>query len=143
MSRYAASWVYFILAPDVDLVKIGHTHSRYPERRLHEIQGMCPVVLKRLAIMPGSWDDEQELHRKFAAYRSHGEWFRFEIEIIDFVREHGRPWPKPEPRSPRRARTALTCERCNGRFRTAESDRFCPCCVEMVLAEQRAAARRN
>lgn len=63
--------VYFILGGE--LVKIGK--SRDPERRMKDLQMMCPVPLT-LARTIKSWGGfERALHKHLDEYRKHGEWF--------------------------------------------------------------------
>lgn len=72
----ARGWVYFIRFSD--RIKIGRSGS--PTDRLRAIPHD-----EVLAIIPGTVDDEQGYHRRFAALRVTGEWFRAEQELRDFV----------------------------------------------------------
>lgn len=49
------------------------------ESRLRGIQGMCPVPLRIVRVIAGGERLERELHRRFAAYRMHGEWFSADV----------------------------------------------------------------
>lgn len=55
-------------------LKIGFT-AEDAQRRLYELQMASPVKLELLATTESTMQREFELHRKFAARRSHGEWF--------------------------------------------------------------------
>lgn len=87
--RTRRSYVYFIKAENVGLVKIGY--SDRPEERLKSIQGMSPVPLRLLGWMPGSQQDERDLHARFAHLHSHGEWFRVDDDLAALIEEvpHG------------------------------------------------------
>ena len=65
---------YVIHAPEVGRVKIGCTKDD-PAKRLKTLQCGSPCELRLHSILEGGWQREQELHRAFADYRLHGEWF--------------------------------------------------------------------
>lgn len=67
--------VYAIGSAQSNLVKIGRT-TELPER-LAAIQRMSPVRLLLLWSTGGGYALESALHRRFKAYRQHGEWFDF------------------------------------------------------------------
>jgi hypothetical protein len=69
-----ARLVYFLEAVGLDRVKIGWTNKL--KRRLGGLQTASPVRLKLLAALPGSRKDEVAFHRKYKAFRLHGEWFQ-------------------------------------------------------------------
>lgn len=71
--------VYFIGCKEVGRVKIGFSEAA--EVGLAHLQCGSPVDLVLLATMPGTEDDERELHKRFAACRLHGEWFERTAEI--------------------------------------------------------------
>lgn len=85
--------VYFIQAAEAARVKIGY--SADPPGRLDELSTGSPVPLALIAVMPGDPSDEAQLHERFAADRTHGEWFRRSPEIEAFIAEmieqHGAP----------------------------------------------------
>jgi hypothetical protein len=73
--------VYFIQAVNGGLIKIGVATD--PAARLAEIQRMCPIPLRILAVRPGvGQPGEAALHRRFAAARRHGEWFEPTAELL-------------------------------------------------------------
>jgi len=75
-------WVYFIEVGG--LIKIGFTVNVF--RRGAEY----PPSAELLALYPGALADEQELHRKFAAYRQAGrEWYMDCAEIRDHIDQIG------------------------------------------------------
>lgn len=78
-------WVYFILADDLGLVKIGHADN--VRTRLDSLRGMSPVGLTLIATIQGDQILERSLHKKFARLRDHGEWFRYTMEISQFIKE--------------------------------------------------------
>ncbi len=65
-------------------VKIGFT-AGYVEHRLKVLQIGAPERLTIVAEFPGTMQDETALHRRFAAYRTVGEWFRREGEVSAFI----------------------------------------------------------
>lgn len=76
--------VYFIRRADgVGPVKIGC--SSVPEMRLECFQNWSPEPLCVLAYVPGSFLDEQRLHRQFASVRLHSEWFEPVPELLSLV----------------------------------------------------------
>ena len=88
-TRKDFGWVYFVLAREVNRVKIGFT-TYDPGYRLQTIQANSPVTLKIIAVLQGPREWESKLHKKFTAWRLHGEWFTFSEEInqyVEFLRE--------------------------------------------------------
>ena len=91
MSKEPTGFVYFVVAAFVGLVKIGYA-GRDPDDRLASLQTGSPVPLERLAPVRGTRELEQELHKRFADLRTHGEWFQLGQPIKDFILYHGSPW---------------------------------------------------
>lgn len=77
--------VYLIEARN-GLVKIGCANA--PEHRLSVIAGHSPIPVRLIAVLPGHFEVEGELHRRFAAYRENREWFRLSGDFADFVDRH-------------------------------------------------------
>lgn len=71
------SYVYFMRRER--LIKIGV--STWPSRRA---QGLNASIL---AMTPGSYGLERELHERFAALRQHGEWFEPGPELLAYINE--------------------------------------------------------
>ena len=78
--------VYFIGAESTNLIKIGTTNGN-AEYRLNQIKTMSPVPLRVIGSIPGDREVEKELHKRFARYRHHGEWFVLEGELQEYVFE--------------------------------------------------------
>jgi hypothetical protein len=74
--------IYFISCGD-DLIKIGHTTNL--RSRLRSLRTATPKELRVLFVIPGTRDDEQELHRKFSGHRAGREWFFRCDAILDFI----------------------------------------------------------
>lgn len=75
--------VYFVRAAN-GLVKIGV--SADPRGRLKSLQTASPVRLELALVLPGQGaDGEAALHARFAAYRSHGEWFHNAPALVEFM----------------------------------------------------------
>lgn len=78
--------IYFIQAEVIGNIKIGFTDADDADVRLAALQTGSPVPLKILATIPGSQEDEKNLHRRFWAHRVCGEWFKPVAELLDTVR---------------------------------------------------------
>jgi|SRR6185437_12729787 len=81
------SWVYFLQEGDASgPIKIGTTTGN-PHARRRRLQTGNSKVLTLLVAVPGTRDDEQALHERFASLRirSEGEFFRFEPVLAAFV----------------------------------------------------------
>lgn len=79
----SCTWIYFI--EGAGLVKIGAT-TQPPRRRLQILALSSPVPLTLLAVIPGQ-HREQELHDRFRASHSHGEWFTLTPDLKAFIDE--------------------------------------------------------
>jgi len=73
-------FVYFIQGIDGGLIKIGSTSD--VKSRLKTLQAGSPVLLRVLGSIEGSLTGELGLHKRLAAYRTHGEWFVPHAEVI-------------------------------------------------------------
>lgn len=80
----ASNFVYFLAAGP--FLKIGKT-SGAPDARIRELQTGCPFPIHLVAHTTGGMKRERELHKQFAKYRAHGEWFRHEGDLAVFVQE--------------------------------------------------------
>jgi hypothetical protein len=78
--------IYFISADDT-VVKIGHTTNL--RARLRSLRTAHPKELHILLAIPGSRDDELELHRRFAEFRVGREWYKLVEPIISYIAESG------------------------------------------------------
>ena len=83
-------FIYFILNIDSQGVKIGR--SKNVEKRKNSLQTANPVELILLkAIKVDSEKEaknkESELHQKFAHLNILGEWFKFDIELQEFIQK--------------------------------------------------------
>jgi hypothetical protein len=68
--------IYFIEAVGVGHIKIGFTDGDDALVRLATLQTGSPVPLRLLGTIPGTMEDETNLHRQFAAANVTGEWFK-------------------------------------------------------------------
>lgn len=75
--------VYFFSCAEAKAIKIGHSDD--PEARLRACQTGCPLPLTLLGSIPGGVRKERELHGLFSGLRIHGEWFRSEPELLEFI----------------------------------------------------------
>ena len=85
--------IYFLACGDY-LIKIGHT-TNLPSR-LRSLRTATPKELRVLLVIPGTRDDEQELHRKFDAHRAGREWFFRCDAILEFISVHRMTAPADE-----------------------------------------------
>jgi len=77
------SYVYFIDAGN--LIKIGVTKD--VGKRLAALKTGSPVQLAILGFIPGTKQKEKELHHRFSSYRTHGEWFEKNDDLINYIKE--------------------------------------------------------
>lgn len=76
--------VYFIRPVGMNgPVKIGH--SVVPESRLDVLSVWSPLPLHLIGSVPGTYADEQFLHRAFVATHSHREWFFYSAELGETI----------------------------------------------------------
>ena len=77
--------VYFIESYSGE-IKIGRAVD--PSVRLLDLQTGSPVGLRLIGSTPETKDmNERSLHRRFASFRLHGEWFRREPDLLAFIEE--------------------------------------------------------
>lgn len=74
--------VYFVTF-DREFVKIGFATDI--TARMRALQTAMPQPLHLMLALPGTLKDERDLHRRFAADRVQGEWFRLSPEIEAFI----------------------------------------------------------
>lgn len=77
--------IYFVEAVGVGNIKIGFTGADDVQFRIDQLQTGCPVPLRLLNAVPGTEQDEKDLHRRFAANRVHGEWFKPAPELLALI----------------------------------------------------------
>lgn len=75
--------IYFISTSDGLFTKIGWVKcAQWADLRRDQLQIGNPVALRlELVVTPGSIAQERKLHRRFAALRASGEWFRRDAEL--------------------------------------------------------------
>ncbi len=77
--------VYLIADTEKRWCKIGY--SATPKKRISGIQTASPLKIEIISIIAGDTTDEKELHKKFKDKRLNGEWFKYDEEIINYIRE--------------------------------------------------------
>lgn len=82
-STKTGEFVYFLSAGP--FIKIGKSTGR-PDARIRELQTGCPYPLTLIAHIVGGLREEFALHKRFAQYRTHGEWFKHEGELAAHIR---------------------------------------------------------
>lgn len=75
--------IYFIQDTETRRIKIGV--STDPAQRLKQLQTAHASELKLIAVMDGSFSDEQALHQLFT--RKRGEWFEPTKDLLAFISE--------------------------------------------------------
>lgn len=75
--------VYFIYCEASSMIKIGFTSNI--KNRLGNLKTMSPVPLRLIGTIEGTRVDEENLHKKFARLRSHGEWFKLERPLERYI----------------------------------------------------------
>jgi hypothetical protein len=75
--------IYFILAPDQLKIKIGQ--AKDVSKRLSALRTSSPCELRLLASVRSYGDFERYLHKKLAASRLHGEWFKADDQVLSVV----------------------------------------------------------
>lgn len=78
----AVSWVYFA-SDAAGLIKIGF--SAYPRQRLGALRGANPRITGFVRVIDGGAPTERWLHKRFAARRVAGEWFKFDREMLTVI----------------------------------------------------------
>lgn len=76
--------VYAIRCTETGRVKLGW--SRDLDRRLAHLRRMSPTPLELVATLDGDRHHELALHRHFAEYRRHGEWFDLPVSQVERLR---------------------------------------------------------
>lgn len=80
--------IYFIQAEKLGLIKIGKTNPSSMNIRLASLRAMCPDKLILLAtILDERIISESKLHAKFSHLREHGEWFRPEKDLLNYIKD--------------------------------------------------------
>jgi hypothetical protein len=77
--------IYFAQADGIGHIKIGFTDQDDVLLRIAQLQTGCPVTIRLLGTIPGTAEDEKNLHRQFAAHRSSGEWFKSAPDILAMI----------------------------------------------------------
>jgi hypothetical protein len=115
MAMPVKSFVYVIEAEN-GRIKIGVGVN--PHNRATVVHSHSPVRCRLVATWPGQMAEEQELHRRFADFCDHAEWFRVTgpvAQFLDSVRGRGceiEPWGGPRWNDPKRlARAAAARKR--------------------------------
>ena len=89
-------FVYFLLAEEVNRVKIGF--SMNPDSRISSLKTGCPCSVLLLGSVEGTQDDETALHHLLENDRCEGEWFDCTVavmEVIGYCLRTGRADAKP------------------------------------------------
>ena len=88
-NRRKPAGVYFLMSDWHEFIKIGF--SSRPGERVYRSQLWGPHTL--LAVLPGVQQDERDIHARFADLRVHGEWYRCEGPLAEYVAWVGQTFP--------------------------------------------------
>jgi hypothetical protein len=75
--------VYFMRSADTGRIKIGYSQNVL--RRRNELQGAHGGRIQILLTVPGGPTLEAEMHERFKAHMTFGEWFEPADEILAFI----------------------------------------------------------
>ena len=75
--------IYFARCGNTQWVKIGVATNVFT--RLQQIQVYNPHRLRLMAVRYGGKKEESRLHKKFAAFNRHFEWFEISAELRAFI----------------------------------------------------------
>lgn len=83
--------VYFVRAQTLGLIKIGT--ANFAAERLAVLKTASPDALELLGVVfcDNYGSLEAELHSRFWASRSHGEWFRPTPDLIEYIAANAQP----------------------------------------------------
>lgn len=78
-------FVYFVSLemPDGEFLKVGFATDAM--QRVHTLQTSLPVDLEIELILPGTKEQEKEIHALLAEHRERREWFRLEHPVQEFL----------------------------------------------------------
>lgn len=80
-----AGYVYFLQSLSSGLIKIGFSASHWIEDRIKSLRFSNGDETELLKKTPGTMQRERKIHKKFAAYRKHGEWFEPSPELLNYI----------------------------------------------------------
>lgn len=86
--------VYFLQGETTKNIKIGLSNDI--EKRIKSIKTACSEKLLLLGWINGGGKTEKSLHKKFRRLRLHGEWFRGDRILTDFIKNHPKLQTIPE-----------------------------------------------
>jgi hypothetical protein len=95
--RDAPGRVYFVEAVGLGLVKIGFTRVSGMDRRMEHLRCYCPVEIAILGGYHGNMLAEREEHRRWAADRVRGEWFRKSEALAAHILDVSEWAPRRDP----------------------------------------------
>lgn len=75
--------IYFIQESGNGFIKIGF--SQNPLQRLRQLSKNQPYEYSLLGVLPGHFEQERALHKRFSDFSIKGEWFSPDKNLIDFI----------------------------------------------------------
>ena len=76
-------YIYFIQNEDNNLIKIGY--AKNVQKRIVALQTPSTSKLILLGNIPGNFDFEKRLHKRFHGAKKSGEWFRPTFELLGYI----------------------------------------------------------
>lgn len=89
--------IYFAQIKGGGAIKIGTTIQL--NVRLAQLRCETRREFVVLGILPGSYAEENVLHRRFSRIRHYGEWFKPAPELMDFIAKETSPWDGVDERT--------------------------------------------
>lgn len=82
-AMYDSVQTYFIVAPDVGLLKLGK--AKDVNKRFKTLCSSSPVPLEIRAVIPFTGELEPELSKRFASYKKLDSWLHYNDDMIEIV----------------------------------------------------------
>lgn len=85
------TYVYFIQGEQSRYIKIGYTHDLASRMASFQLGAGEKLQCIRTILFPdqkSAEDVETKLHKKFASFRLHGEWFLDAPDLMNFINTH-------------------------------------------------------
>lgn len=83
--QFPTGYVYILRS--ADLYKIGFATN--VQARVNSLKTGSPFPLEIISWWPASQKEEQQLHKRYAEYRRHGEWFEIPGDVVKQLRQRG------------------------------------------------------
>ena len=75
----------YVIQAENGVIKIGNAQN--PFYRFQTLLFGSPLQLRLVAVLPGDFRGERELHKRFEKSRRHNEWFAPDGDVLQFLAE--------------------------------------------------------